>query len=582
MEDINRIKTFGYRGEALHSIISLSEKFEIVSRKSNVSKLIRKTIKKFSEAKQLAALEYLNSSIFAKGSQIIISNLFYNAPIKQEQFNEFEEWKSIRIFLEQISLYFYDISIEVIDLHENKTLYQAYKSKNMKIKFENLFGTDFRNYLKPYKLEDKDFLNSKSDSKSLIQNINVQGLFSIYSHNASLQFIYLNKYLIENSSFYSFLNKCLSVVNMCSKKKVNYKYPVYVILMSCPQEYFCLNENKNNRNAFFIDNDYVMFLLQKLVDKFLIAEGFRLPSSKSNQNSRSLDKSDETTFNENKLTAMKNPEDAIWTTQIKTSQKRKLKEENDNQSDKKLLKQTKARADHCSWHDLSGGINPEKVKTNDLILEEKSDAKIEETMTSVDINNISEIVKVHDTSCVFEVLDSSYCEFPKHKQESHQANRRTEQEVQCVADSQDFNKEKRSTGIWDSFFSSYEPRSKMSRYKCSDSNEFEKQDFHVIDNLLIENQSDNKWRSRIDRSGFRFIKKFYEIFFYSIYIIVQSIRNASSKTHNNNAIASQIKLDKSIFKNIEVIKFKKPNKFPLLLHSLTLIQIDYTLCLYVF
>ena len=85
-------------------------------------------MRKTTEKNKIRNLEYLNDLIFDKGTHITISNLFYNIPIKHEQLNEYEELKLIRKFFEQISLFFYDINMQVIDLYQNKTLFQAFKT----------------------------------------------------------------------------------------------------------------------------------------------------------------------------------------------------------------------------------------------------------------------------------------------------------------------------------------------------------------------------------------------------------------------------------------------------------------------
>jgi DNA mismatch repair ATPase MutL len=455
IEDVNNLKTFGYRGEALYNIISISDKFEIVSRKRNFDRLVRKTIKSFTQNNKIKTLDYLNDPVFDKGTHITISNLFYNAPIKQEQLKEYDELKLIRKFFEQISLFYYDINMQVIDLYQNKTLFQAFKTNSIKMQFSNLFGSDFNNFLKPFKLEKEDFMLERDVFKGL----GVQGLFSIYSHNLSLQFIYLNQYLIENKNLYAFVNKQLSVVNLYNKKKINCKYPVYVIILNCTQEFFCMNENKNNRSAFFISNDYIMRLIQKLVEKFLVLEGFRLPASNDFKTLKIPEKTDQN--------------ECLNRLEIQTTVKRKSENENMN-----VVKKIKS-IDSISTIDSLKNIDKYTSSWNDF--DDKSE-KIFKT---------NDIMKESRFSDSIQFLDTAIKNVPKCSTQINTMYNETD-------NNDDFEYERKN--IWYDLFTAFKPRSKPNRQKCCEKGEINDQDFQSINGLLMKNQIECKWRCKEDRS----------------------------------------------------------------------------------
>ena len=492
----------------MYNIISISEKFEIVSRKSKEDAFQCKTITKFLDKSTITNAAYLKCLSFEKGTRISIYNLFHNIPVKKQQLNEIEEKKNLKNFLEQISLFYYDISINVIDLNENKQFFQSTKTNSIKSQFGNLFGINFHNYLKPCSLE------ADYKQPNLGKTYKVGGLFSIYTHNVALQFIYLNKYLIENSNLYTLLNKRLSIVNMCSKKNINCKYPVYLICLSCPQEFFCLNEHKNKKMAIFTDNDYIVNLLENLVDKFLTSEGFRINDESNNMicdkniiseipfqhphcevsntmMSKTLKKADmsETKAGKIEKTDLKRKLKYIATSnnfkKIKNSHSiSKITDCNNNNQEQATQSQL-CESNLCSWFDLYGNSLSQINHVESSFAGNMLDESIIELVSNGNKNlnqNISNI-KLNEPCCT---ASSSFL----HSSES-QENK--------FDDKFELNFEKKN--IWHDLFTSFKPRSKLNRDLGPKTEEINKQQFEKLENFVNDNLSENKWRNKEDKSN---------------------------------------------------------------------------------
>jgi DNA mismatch repair ATPase MutL len=507
---MNDLKTYGYRGEALYNIISLSEEFNIISRKTCNNKTVCKTIKT-----KLSTIQNLKNPLFDKGTQITILNLFHNIPIKQQQVNEYDEIKSIRKFFEQISLFYYDISMTVVDLFENKVLFQSVKTNSIKSQFGNLFGIDFHGFLKPYLLDQ-------------CKKYEIKGLFSIYSHSIALQFIYLNKYLISNTNLYNLVNKKLSVVNMCPKNKPNSKYPSYLILISCPDSFFCLNDNKNSKTAVFVQNDLIILLLQQLVDKFLTGEGFRLSQNSSESSEfmgfASFMNTSHDHIQDALMSKLVRKVDSIKTNDLMVNDKtivlkRKLKHEENVVEAKKLrnsrssfsisnndkdnfdeIKAVTEKAIHqgqfCSWFDLFGQKVQQKKRSKSLVFlktdilstfEKDEDSGISNCCLEEELT-LNEVCLTRDCGSIKN--EDSVCESSIHVDDSGN--------MCCSVDENNENK-----SIWHNLFVPFKPRTKSYRSQNDHNNEGTlKNELLAIENILVYNTSNNKWRNKEDLSLF--------------------------------------------------------------------------------
>lgn len=278
-EDLNELKTYGYHGESLFNMIIMSEKIEILTSNSDSDVLVRKTIE--NEIKR-SFLCNLKNSGFKKGTRVCVYSLFNNLKTRREQLNEYFEVKSIKKRLEEISLLHYNISISLNDVVENKILFKTFKHDCVKEQFAYLFGNELKTSLKEYSLNDQYF---DENARYFIK-----GLFSIYTHNKPLQFVYVNNHCIENLDLYAFINKELSLLKF--NQKDNFKNPVYVIFIKCPfKHYYLCNTGKNTKIVLFSCLDYIKCLLRRLISKFVNDEGYKMMQVVDGDNSLSLDTS---------------------------------------------------------------------------------------------------------------------------------------------------------------------------------------------------------------------------------------------------------------------------------------------------
>lgn len=126
-EDINNIKTLGFRGEALHAISSISN-FELITRTNNAQ-----------VGYSLKNTPYLNIKPIATppGTRVIVKDLFYNIPARRKFLKSANtELKHILDIIEAYIISFWNIGFKVI--HNQKEIYTLNKAPNQIIRLSQI------------------------------------------------------------------------------------------------------------------------------------------------------------------------------------------------------------------------------------------------------------------------------------------------------------------------------------------------------------------------------------------------------------------------------------------------------------
>ena len=164
LQDLYNVMTFGFRGEALSSISSVS-KIKIISN-SNYLKAIWWEQKEFWEIASEG------------GTKIIVEDLFFNTPARLNYLKKPRtEYLKIKEFVEQMSLSYPEISFELINDWKQVLFFR--EKEDLKTRIYNIFWEDFSNNLLEidYKLV---WINIKwyiSDPKISFSNKNKQVIF---------------------------------------------------------------------------------------------------------------------------------------------------------------------------------------------------------------------------------------------------------------------------------------------------------------------------------------------------------------------------------------------------------------------
>ncbi len=241
IEDLDRILTLGFRGEALASIgaVSMAEIISITQGNS--------AYKIACNGGEISAVE---PSALEKGTQITVRNLFFNTPVRAKFMKaDKSEENDITTFVSRYILgnptvsfrYYIDGKLTLLSNGGglDEAVAQVYGAKVIsqcfKIKAE-------RNNVKIY---------------GFIGNTN------FFKPNKSYQTVFLNGRYIVNSTI------ATAISNAYASYAMKRQYPFYVLFVNVPVDYVDVNVHPNKADVRFIDYKYVFGNIYKMVSAIL-------------------------------------------------------------------------------------------------------------------------------------------------------------------------------------------------------------------------------------------------------------------------------------------------------------------------
>ncbi|XP_059160335.1 uncharacterized protein LOC131943953 [Physella acuta] len=265
LEDLKKLKYFGYRGEALASLRHASTFLEIVSKAGlrNVT-----YCKCFQEGISLGVQESAISRP-AAGTTVTAHNLFYKLPVRRNRLKEGLELEQIRHRVAGVSLMWPHVSFSVRDDSVGHVILQTHKCSSPSVCFSHLFSAA-RN-LVDVAMEKGDLSISASISKDS------------YSRK-DLQFIFINKRLILKSCLHQQVNKILSSSLIVRSKgraagegatspaKTSERCAMYVINVTCPHGIYDVTFEPSKTLVEFENWGQVLAALEELLYAFLRRE----------------------------------------------------------------------------------------------------------------------------------------------------------------------------------------------------------------------------------------------------------------------------------------------------------------------
>ncbi|XP_061467745.1 DNA mismatch repair protein Mlh3 isoform X2 [Rhineura floridana] len=175
VEDLENLKCYGFRGEALASIASVASILEISSKTNKVAKTL---LKIFHNGKGLEVSETeLNRP--SAGTTVTVYNLFHQLPVRRKCMDSILEFEKVRHKVEALSLIHPSVSFSLRNDASCSMLLQLSKTKDTCSRFCQIYGLG-----KSQKLREINY-------KSAV--FEISGFISSEGHyNKSIQFLYVN------------------------------------------------------------------------------------------------------------------------------------------------------------------------------------------------------------------------------------------------------------------------------------------------------------------------------------------------------------------------------------------------------
>ncbi|XP_029900958.1 DNA mismatch repair protein Mlh3 isoform X1 [Myripristis murdjan] len=271
VEDLENLRYYGFRGEAVASIVSMATLVEISSRaKSSV----KTHVKIFKDGKALNVFEAETARPSA-GTTFVICNFFYNMPVRRKRLDPVLEGERIRHRVEAISLMHPSVSFTLKNDCTGAMLVQLSKARNTYHRFVQIHGLG-----RAQKLREISHTHGQFE---------VMGYIGREGHyNNSLQFLYVNDRLLLKTRIHKLLNLLLrklrssnqkndspdgpSAIRSPKHKRSQEMHGLYIINIKCPYSEYdvCLEPAKSLIE--FKDWDGILLCIEEAVKVFLNRE----------------------------------------------------------------------------------------------------------------------------------------------------------------------------------------------------------------------------------------------------------------------------------------------------------------------
>ncbi|XP_077412647.1 DNA mismatch repair protein Mlh3 isoform X2 [Vanacampus margaritifer] len=289
--DLDDLRYYGFRGEAIASIVALASLVEISSRARNTGRTL---VRMFKNGKEMDVFEKDICRPTA-GTTVIICNLFHNMPVRRKRMDLVLEGERVRHRVEAMSLMHPSVSFTLKNDCTGAMIVQLPKARDT-----------YHRFIQIHSLARAQKLGEIQHTRAQFE---VTGYLGREGHyNGSLQFLYVNGRLLLKTRIHTLLNSLLrrlsspatrndspekqSAVRSPKQKRCQDLHGIYVINIKCSySEYdICLEPAKTLIE--FKDWDGVLLCIEEAVKAFLCRENLVLSQDDLQDTSPRLFKSD--------------------------------------------------------------------------------------------------------------------------------------------------------------------------------------------------------------------------------------------------------------------------------------------------
>lgn len=266
--DLDNLRWYGFRGEALASLVSLATLVEISSRTRSS---VKTHVKIFKEGKGLEVFE-AEAARPSAGTTVIICNFFHNMPVRRKRVDAVLEGERIRHRVEAISLMHPSVSFTLKNDCTGAMMVQLPKARNT-----------YHRFVQIHNLGRAEKLGEISHT---YKQFEVMGYIGREGHyNNSLQFLYVNERLLLKTRIHKLLNVLLrqltssnqkndspdgqSVIRSPKHKRSQDLYGVYIINIKCSYSEYDISLEPAKTLIEFKDWDGILLCVEEAVKAFL-------------------------------------------------------------------------------------------------------------------------------------------------------------------------------------------------------------------------------------------------------------------------------------------------------------------------
>lgn len=247
VDDLETIKTFGFRGEALSSISSISN-FTLATQMHDADHGIQLAL----EFGTLVKKEIISRS---PGTDITIVDIFSNIPVRKKFLKTREtEWRAIFTLVQAVALAHPQVAFTVY--HDKQQILTTYATDSLTERVAQIFDAPFS----------QNFLAIGSDSKN---NISISGGITNYQYqryDRNQQFFFVNNRWVKNYKLGQAFTKGFQGIMPPGK------HPAGIIFITVPQHEVDINVHPRKEEVVFLHPRLVEVALEAMVRERLEKE----------------------------------------------------------------------------------------------------------------------------------------------------------------------------------------------------------------------------------------------------------------------------------------------------------------------
>lgn len=239
-QDLSRIITFGFRGEALASIANVSGYVEAQTKVKNMQSGNRLVIKDG----KMGEIEEIGCPI---GTTIVVKDLFKNIPARKKYLKSSRaELSRIIDIVTRYAIINHQVSFELIN--KNKSIFKSVRSDRWEATLVNILGADTVKNLIPINFVSNDFKISGFTSRKNLTKINRDWIF-----------IYVNSRPIISSSITNAVKEAYKGYILSNK------YPISIIHLNIDPYLIDINVHPNKNTIRFYKEEEVIKRIKEAV-----------------------------------------------------------------------------------------------------------------------------------------------------------------------------------------------------------------------------------------------------------------------------------------------------------------------------
>ncbi|MCK9442929.1 MAG: DNA mismatch repair endonuclease MutL [Tissierellaceae bacterium] len=257
IEDLYKIKSLGFRGEALSSISHVA-KVEVMTKVGNAIS----GIQSFFEEGEIVSKEIVGCQ---KGTTMIIRDLFYNLPVRKKFLkSDIAESNHISDMVYKIALGNPGVSFKFIK--DNKIILRTSKNNHIKSHIYSVLGKEFSNNLTEINQEEN--------------GIRIKGYISnneLYRGNRNHQYLYINGRFIKNHIISYTIEKFYKSIIPLNR------FPCFIVFLDISPGSIDVNIHPTKEEVKFSNQEDVILVLEGAV-KNALYPSITIPKMKIDKN----------------------------------------------------------------------------------------------------------------------------------------------------------------------------------------------------------------------------------------------------------------------------------------------------------